>query len=84
MGAQRNFTETQQLDHAPTKMEVDPKMMRRRALMWDNSGGDLDPAEDVRSCCKDSSVLTCRSKRTKGWTVAAKSGQFTTGEMEFL
>jgi len=36
--------------------------------MRDNpEGGDLDPAEDVRKCCKknSSSVLSCIGKRAK-------------------
>jgi len=48
-----------------------------------NPSGELDPAVDVRRRYKKNSlsVLSCIDKRkTKAVIMAAKSGQFTTGE----
>jgi len=62
-----------------SKMEVVPKMTRRRGSDAGNPGeGELDPAEGVRRHCKKNySVLSCIGKRTregcdrgsKVWTV---------------
>jgi len=50
--------------------------------MRDNPGrNESDPTEDVRRHYKKNSpVLSCIRKRKKAVTVAAKSGQFKSGE----